>query len=738
MESEPVRPGHSTLFDCNLVWETNRSSIKRMKAENLPVKLECYALKDFKRSVEDATKEHIGYILMPVKNIPILSLNKAFQMKPRWMRLIGLSKDWRQHKPELLVNVMITSKEYLTCDKNEVLESQTELEASDSVVIEENPIPRMLTSQQGIFIRLLQDEGLLQVGNIDTEQDIFRVHILIKGIRNIETISNGKSDELFFNYVVLGNEHMRALDRKFNRLHQIQEKISINFRSSLRSLREYFDKVFFIPFEINSGSVILGESEIRINNLIRSLNMDEFLKENPQEESSTIQIKSSSMSNQNQPTLEIKTVIKYIETKKLLHTEILEKYKKRHEIDTKAGGDNKSEKSVKFDEKNPPDNEKLELKSDGKSIEKVSIASDVENVVEKKKSDEMPKVFCHTIHIDSVKFGRKPEKGVWQFILFNDRADIVKNFVNREITENENLEVQFEDLQLKLYFTSPSSQIEELIQSSENCTLTIKGPRSYQVKAHLDCKNLIPEKDGDKVTGIILLQSASEDLNAMVKITVNLEVLGLNFNSQFKNELERVESQTEIETRSIEDRKALLMDEDLTYKMIEELELWKENQKKIFLEELKTKEKKFLEHLKESWNKKQDKLESELHEKAEKLACMTRSLEEAKNIMSEKMPGYTEQDIDRIRKKLSEYYQNEIQNLKEESLKNEADLHHEMRMIEIKLDEHERNMKITEQENNHLKEKCQKLEEKLIDTISRHEYEKLFQENVSKLTKFII
>lgn len=709
-----------------------------MKAENLPVKLECYALKDFKRSVVDATKEHIGYILMPVKNIPIISLNKALQMKPRWMRLIGLSKDWRQQKPELLVNVMITSKEYLTCDKNEVLESQTELEPSDSIVIEENPIPRMLTSQQGIFIRLLQDEGLLQVGNIDTEQDIFRVHILIKGIRNIENISNEKSEELFFNYVVLGNEHMRALDRKFNRLHQIQEKISINFRSSLKSLREYFDKVFFIPFEINSGSMVLGESEIRINNLIRSTNLDDFLKQNPYEESSTIQIKSSSMSNEIQPsaTLEIKTVIKYIETKKLLHTEILEKYKKRHEVDTKAGGDNKSEKSVKFDEKNTSENELVEMKSDRKSIEKVSIAAnEAENIVEKKKTDEMPKVFCHTIHIDSVKFGRKPEKGVWQFILFNDRADIVKAFVNREITENENLEVQFDDLQLKLYFTSPSSQIEELIQSSENCTLTIKGPRNYQVKARLDCRNLIPEKD-EKISGLILMQSASEDLNAMTKISVYLEALGLNFNSQFKNDIEKAESQTEIETRSIEDRKALLMDEDLTYKMIEELELWKENQKQIFLEELKTKEKKFLEHLKETWNRKQDKLECELHEKAEKLACMTRSLEEAKNIMSEKMPGYTEQDIDKIRKKLSEYYQNEIQNLKEESLRNEADLRHEMRMIEIKLDEHERNTKITEQENHHLKEKCQKLEEKLIDSVSRHEFEKIFQENVSKLYKF--
>jgi hypothetical protein len=29
LEAEPIKPGHTTLFDCNLVWETERKSIKR-------------------------------------------------------------------------------------------------------------------------------------------------------------------------------------------------------------------------------------------------------------------------------------------------------------------------------------------------------------------------------------------------------------------------------------------------------------------------------------------------------------------------------------------------------------------------------------------------------------------------------------------------------------------------------------------------------------------------------------
>lgn len=156
-----------------------------MKTENLPVKLECFSLRNYKGNLNEPIKEQIGYILVPVRNIPVLPLAKALQAKPRWQKLIGLPKDWRQHKPELLLNVMITDKEFLTCDKTGILESH----GSDSIVIEENPVPCMLTSQKGIFVRLLQQEGLLQVGNIDTNCDVFLVKILLKNLRYLENVS---------------------------------------------------------------------------------------------------------------------------------------------------------------------------------------------------------------------------------------------------------------------------------------------------------------------------------------------------------------------------------------------------------------------------------------------------------------------------------------------------------------------------------------------------------------------
>lgn len=175
-----------------------------MKTENLPVKIDCYALKNYKGNVKEATKEHIGYILCPVKNIPLVSFQKALQSQSRWVKLIGLSKDWRQHKPELLMNIMITSSDYLTVDKSQVLESLGShgIESIESVVIEENPVSSMLTSQKGIFIRLLKEEGLLQVGNIDTNCDIFTVKIIMKNIRYLENVRTNRLPNTFIIYVV--------------------------------------------------------------------------------------------------------------------------------------------------------------------------------------------------------------------------------------------------------------------------------------------------------------------------------------------------------------------------------------------------------------------------------------------------------------------------------------------------------------------------------------------------------
>lgn len=69
-----------------------------------------------------------------------------------------------------------------------VLYFQTTTEGLESIHIEPCNTADMLTSQGGLYIKLLQDEGLLQVGNMETNCDIFIVKLMFKNARNLEHV----------------------------------------------------------------------------------------------------------------------------------------------------------------------------------------------------------------------------------------------------------------------------------------------------------------------------------------------------------------------------------------------------------------------------------------------------------------------------------------------------------------------------------------------------------------------
>lgn len=70
MDTDLIEPGHITHFNQNIIWMADRKSIKRMKSETCPVKLECF-------SVINADRNYIGYINLPIRATPILSPIKA-------------------------------------------------------------------------------------------------------------------------------------------------------------------------------------------------------------------------------------------------------------------------------------------------------------------------------------------------------------------------------------------------------------------------------------------------------------------------------------------------------------------------------------------------------------------------------------------------------------------------------------------------------------------------------------
>jgi centrosomal protein CEP120 len=73
-----------------LIWETDRESIKRLKNNNCPIKLECFS------SSQDLNRTLIGFNLILIRNIPILAVSKGsriFKSSPLKLKLFQLNKN---------------------------------------------------------------------------------------------------------------------------------------------------------------------------------------------------------------------------------------------------------------------------------------------------------------------------------------------------------------------------------------------------------------------------------------------------------------------------------------------------------------------------------------------------------------------------------------------------------------------------------------------------------------------
>jgi hypothetical protein len=166
-------------FNANLIWSTDRKNIQSMKQANNSIRIDFYEVK------QGEERQLIGNVLVPFRTISILAVNKAVQLQKRWFKMIGLERRYKEHKPEIYMSALVTYRDYLEHNEESHLNFQP-ISKSDSIVLEEDP---MISSQNGIFIRLLRQEGLLQVGDIDTNIDLFNLKITLKYIKNLSLVS---------------------------------------------------------------------------------------------------------------------------------------------------------------------------------------------------------------------------------------------------------------------------------------------------------------------------------------------------------------------------------------------------------------------------------------------------------------------------------------------------------------------------------------------------------------------
>lgn len=275
-----------------------------------------------------------------------------------------------------------------------------------------------------------------------------------------------------------------------------------------------------------------------------------------------------------------------------------------------------------------------------------------------------------------------------------DSSLVIRNLEINDIVIDQ---LSFEDMVLVICFTTHPDQLFDLIKSKP-CVLTLKGPRGIHASAELDNHNILTQ---EKTKGIVLLENEQNEQIAMAHISVQTELLGLNFNTDATLKARQQQQGNQQLTN-------VFPDENLAYRMIEELEEWKQAQRHEFLAELKRHEIAHLTQLSNEWQRKRCEQELKLQKKMEHCNRLTQTLEEAHNMFKERNRSDIEYERTLLKTKsdLERCYAKKIDSLNSKILQMEKE-----NFIKQKNDE--RIFKEIELERDQLKSENKKLKAKI-------------------------
>lgn len=284
------------------------------------------------------------------------------------------------------------------------------------------------------------------------------------------------------------------------------------------------------------------------------------------------------------------------------------------------------------------------------------------------------------------------------FSLQHEKADNPLMIRNIEISDLNVDRICFEDLDLSLSFSTKPNQLFPLIQSKISL-LTLKGPKGIHAVAELDNTNLLAH---EKNTGIVLLENDRGEQISMAHISVEIIDLGINFN---------------LRDRSRPSPVPTIIDENLAYKAIEELEEWKEFQQQEFLLSLKRTEIETMTRLTNEWNRKRLREEQELKKKIQHCDMLTRNLEQAHKKISilEKAGISHEKSLLRVKNQLENETEKKMSALQNRIRSLEDELRQQKYTENVKLQSMQLKYEQNSIENEKLKYKTKQLENELRD-----------------------
>ncbi|KOX70862.1 hypothetical protein WN51_03289 [Melipona quadrifasciata] len=158
LETEIIEPSSNPEYDHDLVWEVDKNRLRKMRSGQVPLKLECFAIKN------NDNKEKLGYLLLSLRSAQVFTKSGINNVKANWHKLSGLKSELKTHKPELLLALSIHDLDTTTVNAQLELKNLEECQQANLQFNKVTPV-------------LLCDERLIQLGPLDVCHELFIMNI---------------------------------------------------------------------------------------------------------------------------------------------------------------------------------------------------------------------------------------------------------------------------------------------------------------------------------------------------------------------------------------------------------------------------------------------------------------------------------------------------------------------------------------------------------------------------------
>lgn len=633
MESDPCESKNNPVFNTELVWESEKKDLRKVRSLNAPLRVECYTMDS------SLKKDSIGFVLLSLRSAPVVpSKIPEVEIQFKWYKLLGVPGEFKSNHPELLLS--LTIRDHLT---------MKELPPAIPYIPEFVYESESLVEKEIIPIRFLQD-GFIQIGDENVAKNTFYLTILVKTACNLHLllpesmVFKSYTGKYYMSFVIFG---LSLKSRPFYKdIHEdivLDEKVCIRLLSNYDILKTFFEQYYDAVVSFNKGNEKLGVTKIKMKNLVLA---EEFTERISYEENcyfdNTLEENSSneSMGSEEKPK-------PYVQIECILDKEM----QCKHEEVGSGEFENSTENSINLA---PPcdgygdqivdcEREKLftSVKKSDKSKSLQTFMPKIEEIEEfTSKSTPILKLvspryekaiqkplpeylenyrqFSLFIIIESI-FWLKRMPIEYMKVKFKHPKSNSTLEIATEVESTPKKKLILDNVHCKLFFLAEMHRIGEVIQ--------FKLPKVY-----FEDENEVQFTEPLRLDAKGFLADSCKEISFTTKVTSwsGREEIGEVSISMFLHEVgfhQIVSNQNGTELLPI------ILDESIVADTIEDLEKWKENQKERFNEQLKILEREHIKKISNNWKKRKDELEEKLIKSVERCKKLSDQLQKTKSTL---------------------------------------------------------------------------------------------------------